>query len=271
MSDNVQNEKSAFRLSYEKYRESLFTVSYEILNNSYLAEVSLEKMFHSAAKCFRKLYNSNIYDMGMFLEISARNSALEMNDHEEKADLLKTDIPKLKKDEISQILQSADLKNLSSALDSLEEKYRLVLAYKYVFGLKTKYIGFMLDTSKRKAKKYISNAENALCASLKNCETAHASDPDFPVEQKLRQALEEIIRKKNPQLNNHPKLEHVFSGGFEYSADKVISLEEKFFYPIIMTRTRVTMIIIALFLIALITVFALCEPLRDLVLEIIKI
>jgi RNA polymerase sigma-70 factor (ECF subfamily) len=77
MIDN-EEDRTAFEKLYNKYKNKVYAISYNILKNEQLAEDAASDTFLSLAKSFQKIKNYEHHKLDYYIVISSKNTAIDM-------------------------------------------------------------------------------------------------------------------------------------------------------------------------------------------------
>lgn len=160
--DDEKNEEDFIRL-YNNYKNYVFKLSYSFLNDHYLAEDCLQEIFIIIAKNFDKIDSiDSKRTKNLIITITKCVSMKIYNKRMSNDELaLDKDIDKnaaIKSNVEDEMFNRYTVQALYSAIDGLEEHYKIPLILKDFYSFSCKEISEMLGINKHNVRKRLSRA-----------------------------------------------------------------------------------------------------------------
>lgn len=150
-------ERSQFEQLYTTYRNLMFYVAKEILDNDHDAEDAVHEAFLSIAKNFEKISAEDRHKTKAFVVIVVRNKAINLLQQRTRHTTAEYF------DEASDISTEAIGEDgVAQCFMKLPSRYRDFLSLKYIWGYDNREIAAFLDISEAGVRKLNQRARNAL-------------------------------------------------------------------------------------------------------------
>lgn len=158
------SDKEKFIYLYEKYKDLMYHVAYDILNDSHLAEDAVQDAFLSVTKCLQKIHNLNCNKTRNYLIIIVRNASYRIYnsqkhfipiDEEDEDELLSVDGLEL-------IRSKEEFDRIFEKIKSMKTNYSDVILLKYYYGFDDKDIAMSLNISSENVRVRLHRAKNKL-------------------------------------------------------------------------------------------------------------
>jgi RNA polymerase sigma-70 factor (ECF subfamily) len=170
MIDN-EEDRTAFEKLYNKYKNKVYVISYNILKNEQLAEDAASDTFLSLAKSFQKIKNLEHHKLDYYIVISSKNTATNLLKKE------KENLAMLPYDDDCYLsnknLTNFDLEFLKECINQLTDTEQEILYLKFSLGLEYKDISNALDISCATARKRLQYAKEKLKSLLEKEKVRH--------------------------------------------------------------------------------------------------
>ena len=154
---DTQEEKDIFEALYNRYKDYMYHIAYQILQNDHDAEDAVHQSFLSIIKHLNKMSDIRCRKTRSYLVVVVENKSIDiirdrmkysLNDCEDKLFGVEIDLP-------------GD-SGLADALSMLPARYREVLLLKYDNGYSTKEIARMFNIHQESAQRLIHRAKEKL-------------------------------------------------------------------------------------------------------------
>ncbi len=146
-----------FEILYQKYRNLMYHVAYQILRNREDAEDAVQQAFFSMIKIIDKINGSECPETKSLVVIITERKAIDILRTSHRNQLLP-----LNEDVLGMSLPLPGDNGLADALAKLPTHYREILLLKFDNGYSTKELSSMLGISESGIRKLIGRARNAL-------------------------------------------------------------------------------------------------------------
>lgn len=157
-----ENEKAKFIDFYNKYKNLMFYIAKEILNDNYLAEDAVQESFLRIAKNFHKINDVLCPQTRNFTVIITRNVSFTMRKKNNTVIELDTykdsDLPNPSSDPF----ESISVKILTENILKISEEYRDILYLYHLYGYSFKEISGLLSLPVETVKKRAQRARHIL-------------------------------------------------------------------------------------------------------------
>ena len=157
---DTPEEKRKFVRVYEKYRYLLYKITYDVLNDSHLAEDALQEAFWKIARNMEKLGDIDAVATKRYIITVAKRAAIDI--YRKRRRQLKEEVLV---DELSRVAEpctymEADVDNeVLDILKNLPVKYRDVFLLKYSGNLEDEEIARLLEITEDAVRKRISRGK----------------------------------------------------------------------------------------------------------------
>lgn len=166
---STPDDEHAFILIYEKYKGLIYSVSWNILRNPQSAEDNTQDVLLYIIDNFPKfatLDEKQVKGLISLISSSIAKNNLRYNSRHN------VDAISYNSDTMPEIVDDSDFDAcdsivLASAIDSLNDDYKMPLYYQYVYGYNSKEIAQILDISDSLVRKRIQLAKKKLLTILK--------------------------------------------------------------------------------------------------------
>lgn len=158
-------DSAKFEICYNKYKNYMYSIAYEKLNDMHLAEDAVQNSFEKLAKAFSKVDNINSEYTKNLIKIITINTCKDMLRKKNKKPEtipLETAEKELYIDE-----DYNNLSEISQCIHNLPKKYSNVLILKYVYGYNSKEISKILSVKEGTIRSNISRGKALLSQKLK--------------------------------------------------------------------------------------------------------
>ncbi|MCD8364390.1 MAG: sigma-70 family RNA polymerase sigma factor [Clostridiales bacterium] len=145
-----EEEKSRFAIVYEKYRYFLWYLANERLHDAYLAEDAVQETFLALTRHMDKIRDPESVATRNFLATIVKNKAIDLlrskkgiveENYEESAD------KRQQEDLLDACLSRESYERILAAVGELDEIYRVVFEYKYLYELRDSEIADLLGVT----------------------------------------------------------------------------------------------------------------------------
>lgn len=163
--DNDEDKK-AFEKLYNKYKNKVRAISFDILKNEQLAEESTSDTFLSLAKCFQKIKKLEYHKLDYYIVITSRNMAKNILKKE------KENLMMVSYDDNSYFanenMSGYDQGFLKECIEKLTDNDQEILYLKFSCGLEYPEISKALGITAATARKRLQYAKDKLKILLEN-------------------------------------------------------------------------------------------------------
>ena len=166
----IDNEADTqkFLQIYQTHKKKMLYTAYKILHNQYDAEDAVQEAFIAIAKHLNAVENPTDYKTAAYVTITAKNMALKILQRNNKTLLLDeseyeiADSFNLEK----QICDDEDVQSILNAIYMLDDTYRDVLCYRYLYELSVNEIASLLGRNLNTVKSQLKRGKSLLLASI---------------------------------------------------------------------------------------------------------
>lgn len=144
-----EQERALLVAVYEKYRHFLWYLANQILHDEMLAEDAVQEAFLVLCRHMEQIDRPDSSRTRNFLATIVKNKALDLlrkrNRHPEEALAEQPDNISSGVDVLDEVLRRAEREDLVAAIGKLDEKYRSVFIYKYLYEMSDRKIADILE------------------------------------------------------------------------------------------------------------------------------
>jgi RNA polymerase sigma-70 factor (ECF subfamily) len=150
--DLIDNEedKERFMYCYYQYRNLLYTVAYDRLHDSQLAEDAVQDTYFYIAKNFHKIHDEKSPQSRNYIRLVARSKANRIAEKRDKIISLEEYENIYTCDDdltFEEAIKNIDRENLIGAINQLDEKYKIPVMLKCIYNHRSKEIAQIMDLS----------------------------------------------------------------------------------------------------------------------------
>lgn len=144
-----QEEQEKFRELYEQYRHFMWYVAEQKLQDRYLAEDAVQEAFLALTRHLAKVEDVYSPRTRKFLATIVRSKAADILRRKKPEEELPETLPEEKngRDALDQYLTEDNYNYLVSCILELDDSYRVVFEYKYMYRMSDSEIGDLLGIS----------------------------------------------------------------------------------------------------------------------------
>lgn len=164
------DDKNLFEDLYLKYRQSMYTIAYSILNNIEDAEDAVHSAFLTIANNFEKIKSIPCHEIKPYFVIIVRNTSINIYNKNKKNAERFTELDDNKISVDIDFFDKIDYEKLVKTISDLPLIYKDVLYLHYVIGFEVKEISKMLNISVNAVRKRIERAKKLLKSELERGE-----------------------------------------------------------------------------------------------------
>lgn len=173
----TEEEKGKFIQVYEIYQYFMWYVANEILQDKHLAEDAVQEAFLALTRHLDKIDNVSSSRTRNFVATIVKSKAIDMIRKNDKntAKFEEEILGESKEDLLEDYIQKEQHEKLVNAIGKLEDLYRVVFEYKYLYELKDKEIAHFLKVTPKVVNVRLYRGKKKLMEILKKEEEQNAS------------------------------------------------------------------------------------------------
>ena len=146
---DTQEEQEKFREIYENYKHFMWYVARQKLDDDHLAEDAVQEAFLALTRHLDKVEDAHSPRTKKFLATIVRSKAIDILRKSHPQEELTDELPEGKpgRDILDQLLVKENYNRLISCVLELDDSYRVVFEYKYLYHMNDDEIADILDIS----------------------------------------------------------------------------------------------------------------------------
>ena len=169
---NIEEDKRKFIILYEKYKQLMMKVAYDVLGDKYLAEDAVHESFIKIARNMNKIGDVDARETKRYLITITKNTTIDIYRKKKKQMKREVFIDELGEGEIPCTYVETDLDNrILDILKNLPIKYRDVFLLKYSSKLENREIADLLDISQGTLRQRIARGKEIIQKAIVNLES----------------------------------------------------------------------------------------------------
>lgn len=163
-------DKRKFLEIYELHKKKMLYTAFKILHNQHDAEDAVQEAFLAIARHLDAIDNPADYRTAAYVTITAKNMALKIWHKNRNSPVLLEELDYEITDPLdveSRLCLNEELKTILNAVYKLNNVYRDVLCYHYLYDLSAKEIADLLGRNINTVKSQLKHGKSILLASIK--------------------------------------------------------------------------------------------------------
>ena len=146
---DTQEEQEKFREIYENYRHFMWYIAQQKLKDTHLAEDAVQEAFLALTRHLDKVEDAHSPRTKKFLATIVRSKAIDLIRKNNPQEELTDELPEGKegRDILDQLLVKENYNRLISCVLELDDSYRVVFEYKYLYRMSDEEIADILGIS----------------------------------------------------------------------------------------------------------------------------
>ena len=134
---DTQEEQEKFREIYENYRHFMWYIAQQKLKDTHLAEDAVQEAFLALTRHLDKVEDAHSPGTKKFLATIVRSKAIDLRRMNNPQEVLTDGLPEGKagRDILDQLLVKENYNRLISCVLELDDSYRVVFEYKYLYQM----------------------------------------------------------------------------------------------------------------------------------------